>query len=102
MINNEAKVKAALAICLFVISMLIVGMTAFEYGQYIGYEKGYADANQDWVDFLNENLGTLIDMVYQEGYTTGFYDGYLWGYVEGWIEYGTDESFQHPDGGYVP
>lgn len=101
-INDEAKVKAFLAGSFFVISMLIVGMFAYEAGHRDGYEEGYAQADQDWTDFLNENLGPFIDYVYLEGYADGFRDGYLWGWVDAWNEYGDGELFQYPYGGYVP
>lgn len=95
-INDETKIKAVLAISFFVISLLIVGMFSFEYGKQIGYDEGYADADQDWQNYLNEVWDDFVDVVYQEGYTDGYNDGYLWGFVNGWMEYGLDESFRHP------
>ena len=101
-VNDEAKVKAILAVSFFVISMLIVGMTAYEYGRQVGYDDGYAQADQDWQDYLNEVWGPFVDYVYKEGYGVGFRDGYLWGFVEAWNEYADGEPFRHPDGGWVP
>jgi len=102
MVNNEAKVKAVLAVSFFVISMVVVGMLAYNSGYQAGYEKGYADANQDWIDYLNEVWGPFIDLVYQEGYAMGFDDGYLWGYVAGWLEYGEGEIFKYPRDPVIP
>jgi len=100
--NVELKVKIFAGISLFLISMLIVGMFSFEAGQQVGYDKGYNQADQDWIDYLNEVWGPFIDMIYREGYVDGYADGYLWGYVEAWNEYGLDEDFQYPFGGFVP
>ena len=102
MVNNEAKVKAILAVSFFMISMLIVGMFALDYGKQIGYEEGYNQADQDWKDYLNEVWGPFVDAVYREGYVEGYGAGYLWGFVEGWNTYGGDEVFRYPDGGFVP
>jgi len=102
-VNNEAKIKAILAISLFIISMVIVASLSYEYGRQAGYSDGYADADEDWQNYLNEVLGPFVDYVYREGYIDGYDDGYLWGYVEGWREYSTEEDpFRYPDGGRVP
>lgn len=100
--NTEQKVKASLAVSFFLISMLVVGLLSLEVGKQIGYEEGYAQADQDWKDYLNEVWGPFVDYVYREGYTEGYADGYLWGYVEAWNEYGLDEDFRYPFGGFVP
>lgn len=101
MINNEAKIKAVLAICLFTISMIVVASISYEYGRQDGYVEGYSDADEDWRNYLNEVWDDFVDAVYQEGYDDGYRDGFLWGWVNAWLEYGADESFQHP-GGNVP
>lgn len=100
--NDETKIKAVLAICLFTISMVVVGMLCYKTGWQTGYEKGYADADQDWKDYLNAVWDDFVDYVYREGYAEGYNDGYLWGYVEAWLLYGADQVFQHPDGRPVP
>ena len=100
--NMEAKVKATLVVGFFLISMLVVGMVSYEAGQRNGYERGYAEADQDWQDYLNEVWGPFVDMVYREGYADGYSDGYLWGFVEAWNEYGAGETFQYPRDGLVP
>ena len=100
--NVELKVKIFAGISLFLLSMLVVGLYSFEVGKQIGYKEGYAQADQDWKDYLNEYWGPFVDIVYQEGYNDGFMDGYLWGYVEAWVEYGAGEEFGYPDGGFVP
>jgi len=102
MVNNESKVKAMLAISFFFISMIIVGTISYEYGRQDGYREGYADADQDWRDYLNNVWDGFVDAVYLEGYAAGFNEGYLWGYVEGWLAYGADQIFQHPHGGPIP
>jgi len=101
-VNDEAKVKAVLAVSFFIISMLIVGMFAFEAGWQAGYEEGYNQADQDWQDYLNTVWGQFVDMVWQEGYMDGFREGYLSGWVDAWNEYGTGMPFQYPHGGHVP
>lgn len=98
MVNDEAKVKAFMAVSLFMLSMLLVGMFAYN----MGYEDGYADADQDWIDYLNQVWGPFVEQVYKEGYDVGYYDGYLWGYVEGWIEYGGEEMFKYPRNPLIP
>lgn len=102
MVNDEAKVKAFLAVSFFVISMVIVGMFAYNTAYRTGYEDGYADADQDWIDYLNEVWGPFVDLVYQEGYDAGYYDGYLWGFVDGWLEYGREEIFRYPSKPPIP
>lgn len=101
-ISDEAKVKAFLAVSFFLISMLIVGMLAFDAGWQAGYDEGYATADQDWQDYLNTVWGPFMEHVYREGYVDGWRDGYLWGFVEAWNEYGVGEIFRYPGGGYVP
>jgi hypothetical protein len=102
MINNEAKIKAVLAICLFTISMVIVGSLCYEAGKQDGYREGYNQANEDWINYLNEVWDDFVDAVYLEGYNDGYHDGYLWGWVAAWVEYGADQAFRHPDGGLIP
>ena len=102
MINNEAKIKAVLAICLFMNSMVIVGTVCYKVGMKDGYEEGYNQADQDWQDYLNEVWGPFVQYVYQEGYALGFNDGYLWGFVDAYREYGAGQPFRYPDGGLVP
>lgn len=98
LVNDEAKIKAVLAASFFIISMVIVGSIAFE----AGYQEGYAQADQDWRDFLNESLAPFVDMIYREGYIKGYVDGYLWGWVEAWNKWGNDSVFCYPEIGTVP
>jgi len=78
----ETKIKASLAVCFFLISMVIVGTVSYEVAQQDGYKEGYMQADQDWMGYLDEYWGPYIDMVYRKGYSNGYLDGYFSGWMD--------------------
>jgi len=80
--NMETKVKASLAVCFFLISMVIVGTVCYKIAWQDGHDAGYETADQEWVEFLTEYWGPYIEYVYREGYGNGYFDGYFRGWMD--------------------